>query len=68
VSNRLLFAEIDSAAAFTGRCFLHDHRPVQVTDFQGDQFFNFDYSRDGKWLAVARGRVTDDVVLISELK
>jgi Tol biopolymer transport system component len=42
--------------------------PVQLTDFQGDQVFNFDYSSDGKWLAVARGRITDDVVLISDLK
>ncbi|HKZ79850.1 MAG TPA: protein kinase [Pyrinomonadaceae bacterium] len=41
-------------------------RPLQLTDFQGDQIFDFEYSRDGKWLAVARGRVTDDVVLISE--
>ncbi len=40
--------------------------PVQVTDFQGDQIFNFDYSPDGKWLAVARGRITDDVVMISD--
>jgi len=42
--------------------------PSPLTDFQGDQVFNFDYSPDGKWLAVARGRVTDDVVLISDLK
>lgn len=42
--------------------------PTQLTDFQGDQIFNFDYSPDGKWLALARGRVTDDVVLIEESK
>ncbi len=42
--------------------------PVQLTDFQGDQVFNFDYSPDGKWLAIARGTVTDDVVLIEDLK
>jgi len=40
--------------------------PVQLTDFQGDQVFDFDYSPDDQWLAVARGRVTDDVVLISD--
>jgi eukaryotic-like serine/threonine-protein kinase len=42
--------------------------PAQVTNFQGDQIFNFDYSPDGKWLAVARGIVTNDVVLIRDLK
>jgi len=42
--------------------------PVQLTDFQGDQVFNFDYSPDGKWLAIARGRVTGDVVLISDFR
>ncbi len=42
--------------------------PVQLTDFQGDQIFNFNYSPDGKWLALARGRVTDDVVMISDLR
>ncbi|MDQ3684102.1 MAG: protein kinase, partial [Acidobacteriota bacterium] len=42
--------------------------PAQLTDFQGDQIFNFDYSIDGKWLALARGRVTDDVVLIEDLR
>ena len=42
--------------------------PVQLTDFQGDQIFNFDYSPDGKWLAAARGSVTSDVVLISDVR
>lgn len=41
---------------------------AQLTHFQGDQIFNFAYSPDGKWLAVARGRVTDDVVLIRDSK
>jgi Tol biopolymer transport system component len=42
--------------------------PEQLTHFQGDQIFNFDYSWDGKWLAAARGRITDDVVLIRDLR
>jgi eukaryotic-like serine/threonine-protein kinase len=41
-------------------------RPVQLTDLQGDRIFNFDYSPDGKRLAVARGSVTNDAVLISD--
>jgi Tol biopolymer transport system component len=35
-----------------------------LTNFEGDQIFNFAYSRDGKFLATARGRITEDVVLI----
>jgi Tol biopolymer transport system component len=41
--------------------------PVQLTRFQGDQIFNFEYSPDGKWIAAARGRLTDDAVLIRDL-
>ncbi|MCA1612581.1 MAG: protein kinase [Acidobacteria bacterium] len=36
----------------------------QVTDFRGERIFWFDWSRDGEWLACARGVVTSDVVLI----
>jgi Tol biopolymer transport system component len=43
-------------------------KPSQLTKFQGDQIFNFAWSHDGKWLAVARGRVAEDVVLISDLR
>jgi serine/threonine protein kinase len=42
--------------------------PVQLTNFQGDQIFDFDYSADGKWLALSRGRRTEDVVLIENVK
>jgi eukaryotic-like serine/threonine-protein kinase len=42
--------------------------PVQLTDFRGDHLFNFAYSPDGNWLALARGRVTSDVVMISDLR
>jgi len=42
-------------------------KPTRLTDFQGDELFNFAYSRDGNWLAVARGRVTEDVVMFTEL-
>ena len=39
-------------------------KPTQLTNFEGDPIFNFAWSHDSKWLALARGRVTDDVVLI----
>ncbi len=43
-------------------------KPTQLTNFQGDQIFNFSWSPDGKLLALARGRVKDDAVLISDVK
>ena len=43
-------------------------KPTQLTNFQGDQIFNFSWSPDGKSLALARGRVKDDAVLISDVK
>jgi serine/threonine protein kinase/dipeptidyl aminopeptidase/acylaminoacyl peptidase len=42
--------------------------PRQITQFSADQIFWFDWSRDGKQLACSRGRVNNDVVLISEFK
>ncbi len=40
----------------------------QLTNFSSDQILWFDWSRDGRQLACSRGRVTNDVVLISEFK
>jgi hypothetical protein len=42
--------------------------PKPVTDFKSEHIFSFDWSRDGKQLAVARGTQTSDVVLISDFK
>jgi TolB protein len=42
--------------------------PKQLTDFKSDQIFWFDWSRDGKQLALARGTQTSDVVLISDFR
>lgn len=43
-------------------------QPKQLTNFKSDQIFSFDWSRDGRWLAAARGTITSDVVLINNLK
>lgn len=40
--------------------------PKQLTNFKTEQLHHFDLSRDGKQLALARGTVVSDVVLISE--
>jgi Tol biopolymer transport system component len=42
-------------------------KPVQLTDFKSDQIFAFEWSRDGKQLACARGIGTSDVVLFNNL-
>jgi len=42
--------------------------PKHLTDFNSDQLFYFDWSRDGKQLAVARGTQISDVVLISNFR
>jgi serine/threonine protein kinase len=40
--------------------------PKQITDFKSDLIYRFAYARDGKLLAVARGNVSRDAVMISE--
>jgi Tol biopolymer transport system component len=42
--------------------------PRQVTYFPSEQIFWFDWSNDGKQLACSRGRMLNDVVLITESK
>ena len=40
----------------------------QLTDFKTDQIFWFDFSRDGKQLALSRGTQTSDVILIRDFR
>ena len=40
--------------------------PKQLTDFKSDRIFDFAWSRDGKQLALSRGQVSSDVVLLTE--
>ncbi|MDQ3648982.1 MAG: protein kinase [Acidobacteriota bacterium] len=42
--------------------------PKQLTDFKADRIFSFDYSRDGKQLALSRGTQKSDVFLFSDFK
>lgn len=42
--------------------------PKQLTDFKADQIFWFDFSRDGKQLALSRGTETSDVILIRDFR
>jgi serine/threonine protein kinase/Tol biopolymer transport system component len=47
---------------------LDGNQPRQLTDFRTDKIFWFDWSHDGKRLAVARGAVTNDVIMISDAR
>jgi Tol biopolymer transport system component len=40
----------------------------KLTDFKSDRIFSFAWSRDGKQLALARGTLTNDVILISSFE
>lgn len=42
--------------------------PRQLTNWSAEQIFAFAWSRDGKQLAVSRGRVSNDVLLIKDFK
>jgi hypothetical protein len=51
-----------------GQVFLAHDMTKRLTDFSTDSIFYFAWSRDGKQLALARGTVTHDVVLISNFQ
>jgi Tol biopolymer transport system component len=42
--------------------------PKQLTNLASELIFGFDFSRDGKQIALTRGTQTSDVVLISNFK
>jgi eukaryotic-like serine/threonine-protein kinase len=47
---------------------LDGRAPKRLTDFKSDRILDFAWSRDGRWLGCVRGFVTNDVVLIRDLK
>ena len=42
--------------------------PKQITNFESGQIFDFDWSRDGRQLALTRGSESSDVILISNFR
>jgi Tol biopolymer transport system component len=42
--------------------------PQQLTDFKAEGIISFAWSRDGKQLAMVRGTMTNDVVLIKDFR
>jgi Tol biopolymer transport system component len=49
-------------------CPLDGNAPAQLTKFKSGHIFTFDWSRDGKQLAIARGNQSQDVVLLRDFR
>jgi Tol biopolymer transport system component len=64
----ILYADDRSGAANIWSQPVAGGQPVQLTDFTSDNIYSFDLSRDGRQLALARGFVSSDVVVMSESK
>ena len=47
---------------------LDGRAPSKLTDFQREQIFAYSWSRDGRYLALARGTINRDVVMISRFR
>jgi serine/threonine protein kinase/WD40 repeat protein len=47
---------------------LDGNPPRQITDFEGDRVFGYDWSADGRDLILKRGKVIRDIVLISDFR
>ena len=58
-------ATIGSDGSVSGKLVNADGAPEQVTHFGAGDIFDFSMSRDGKWLALSRGSISSDVVLIT---
>ncbi|HXG63613.1 MAG TPA: protein kinase [Blastocatellia bacterium] len=63
----LLYVENRGGVSNIWRQPLDGSPAKQVTDFQTDIIFSFDWSRDGRQLACARGVTTTDAILIRDL-
>ena len=42
--------------------------PKQITNFESGQIFDFDWSRDGKRLALTRGSESSDVIMLRNFR
>ena len=42
--------------------------PKQITNFESGQIFDFDWSHDGKQLALTRGSESSDVIMIRNFR
>ncbi len=64
-SRSILFAENKTGVTNIWAQPIDGTAPRQITNFTSESINSFDFSRDGKQIAVSRGSSTSDVVLIS---
>jgi eukaryotic-like serine/threonine-protein kinase len=64
----LAYVEMRDGASNVWSQPLSGGAPRQITDFKSEGIYAFDWSRDGKQLALWRGMITRNVVLISEFR
>jgi len=67
-SRALIYNQTKGDVSNLWRQPLDDTPMVQITDFKSDRIRYLSYSRDGKNLAMSRGNVTRDAVLITDEK
>jgi Tol biopolymer transport system component len=64
----LAYIDTRTGASNIWRQPLTDAPPKQLTDFKSDRIFDFAWSLDGRRLALSRGVVNSDIVLISNFR
>ena len=67
-SRALVYVETSRGVSNVWRIPVDGGKPAQLTNFDSGQIFNLALSHDGRRLAVARGGISGDVVLISDLR
>jgi len=67
-SRALVYTDTQGGVSNLWRLPLDGSRPTQISDFKSDTIRYFSYSRDGRQLALSRGNITRDAVLISDEK
>ena len=64
----LVMVAVDERRAAQLRQPLSGGAPRQMTDFKSEGIYAFDWSRDGKQLALWRGMISRNAVLISDFR
>jgi Tol biopolymer transport system component/DNA-binding winged helix-turn-helix (wHTH) protein len=64
----IVFASMDKGVSNLWAQSIDGGKPRQITNFTSDRIFGFDFSHDGKQIAVSRGTTTGDVVLIKDFR
>ncbi len=67
-SRALIYIDTRGGVSNLWRLTLDGGAPAQITDFKTDAIHTFAYSRDGKQIALSRGNMTRDALMISEEK